>query len=286
MKVLLTGAGGQVGYELRRTKPSSVDLQALASDQLDITDADAVSARVVAERPDVIINAAAYTAVDKAEGEPDVAFAVNAAGVQNLARAAAATGSYFVHISTDFVFDGAASRPYPPEAEPRPLGVYGGSKLAGEQAIIDELDAFLVLRTAWVYSAHGANFVKTMLRLMSEREELSVVADQVGTPTWAHGLAVAIWRAAEQRLLGMHHWTDAGVASWYDFAIAIAELGQAAGLITRTPVVHPIRTEDYPTPAQRPSFSVLDKHATWQALDLKPMHWRAALAQMLADLNT
>ena len=284
MKVLLTGANGQMGWELQRTMPEGVQMLALDSAALDITDLQAVAALVARERPAVIINAAAYTAVDTAEMEPERARLVNGQGVACLAEAARAHGARLVQPSTDFVFDGSKSRPYEPADPPSPLGVYGASKLAGEEAVRRILgDDGLVIRTAWLYSAHGHNFVKTMLRLMGERQELRVVADQVGTPTWARGLAEAIWQLVRMGASGIHHWTDGGVASWYDFAVAIQEEALALGVLDRAIPILPIATSDYPTPAQRPAYSVLDKTATWAMLGGPAPHWRFQLRRMLHE---
>lgn len=286
LKVLITGAAGQLGQELQRSAPANVEVLAAARDSLDITDGDQVRAFFAKQSPQLLINAAAYTAVDRAESEPDKAMSVNAGAAANLADACAESGTRMLHVSTDFVFDGTASSPYLPEAATSPLGEYGRSKLAGEQRVIEALPGALVMRTAWVYSAFGGNFVKTMLRLMAERDELSVVADQVGTPTWARGLAEALWQAAEKPgLQGLHHWTDAGVCSWYDFAVAIAEEGVALGLLSRLPRIHPIPASEYPTPARRPAFSVLDKHSTWRALETEGLHWRVQLRSMLQDMK-
>jgi dTDP-4-dehydrorhamnose reductase len=264
--------------------PDGVEITARSRAELDISDAAAVSAVLGEIGPGTIINAAAYTAVDKAESEPDAAYAVNRDGAANLAKASRETGCRLVHLSTDFVFDGNRSSPYRPTDATNPLGVYGASKLAGEQAVLDILgDQALIVRTAWVYSGEGGNFVNTMLRLMGERESLRVVADQIGTPTWTRGLAEAIWRAAGLGLRGIHHWTDAGVASWYDFAVAIQEEALAVGLLERSIDIHPIRAVDYPTPAMRPPYSVLDKTETWKALGYEAEHWRVALRRMLGE---
>ncbi len=286
--VLLTGAHGQLGWELQRSCPAKIELHAHDADTLDITDAQSVHDAVQALKPDWIINAAAYTAVDKAESEPTLAYAVNRDGAHHLAAAARAGGARMVQVSTDFIFDGEQGHPYRPNDAPNPLSVYGASKLAGEIAVHETLgDHALILRTAWVYSRHGHNFVKTMLRLMSERENLSIVADQVGSPTWAHGLAHAIWQATAIKLHGTHHWTDAGVASWYDFAQAIHDEARTLGLLTRDCALRPIATTDYPTPARRPGFSLLDKASSWQALNIsQPAHWRAQLRAMLIELGT
>lgn len=284
MKVVVTGAGGQLGQELARTVPAGVVAVLLGSRDCDIGDADAVSRMRDRERPDLIINAAAYTAVDKAESEPDAAMRVNALGPAHLA--AAAGHARVLHVSTDFVFDGAQGIPYLPADRVNPLSSYGRSKLAGEAPVLALGERGMVLRTSWVYSRFGGNFVKTMLRLMGERPQLRVVADQTGAPTWARGLALALWRAAARPdLHGLHHWRDAGTASWYDFAVAIAEEGLAAGLLARPVDVVPISTSDYPTPARRPAFSLLDCSHTWRQLDITPPHWRVHLRAMLAELK-
>lgn len=287
LRVLLTGANGQLGWELQRSRPERVELHAYGADTLDITNAHAVRSIITDIEPNWIINAAAYTAVDKAENDVATAYAVNADGPRQLAEAARAVGARMVHISTDFVFDGEQGRPYRPNDTPHPLGVYGASKLAGETAVRETLgEHSLIVRTAWLYSLHGHNFVKTMLRLMREREQLGVVADQIGSPTWASGLAGAIWKAIAYNLNGIHHWTDAGVASWYDFACAILDEARALGMLERDTIICPIRTEDYPTPARRPSYSVLDKTSCWQALNIDtPTHWRDQLRAMLTELK-
>ncbi|MFW6093619.1 MAG: dTDP-4-dehydrorhamnose reductase [Pseudomonadota bacterium] len=286
-KVLITGGNGQLGRELAHTAPGHAEAVALPRDALDITDPDSVHAALDAHHPDVLINAAAYTAVDKAEAEADTAAAVNAHGPGVLARAVAARGIRLLHVSTDFVFDGQASTPYRPDDPPNPLGVYGRTKLEGEERVLAAADDHsLIVRTGWVYAGHGHNFVHTMLRLMRERDELAVVADQVGTPTWARGLARALWGFVDRpQTEGVYHWSDAGVASWYDFAVAIGEEAEALGLLPRQVPVRPIPTREFPTPARRPAYSVLDKTATWQALELHPEHWRVALRSMLCDLR-
>jgi dTDP-4-dehydrorhamnose reductase len=283
--VLLTGAKGQLGHELIRSVPTTIELKSFTRSALDITNLQAVRQAVIDFRPDWIVNAAAYTQVDRAEDESELAYAVNRDGSAHLAHAARDVKARLVQVSTDFVFDGGQGAPYRPEDPVRPLGVYGASKYAGEEAVRDVLgDRALVLRTAWLYSVHGANFVKTLLRLMRERESVRVVADQVGTPTWARGLAEVVWRAIETGISGMHHWTDAGVASWYDFAAAIQEEGLVRGLLTKAVPIEPIPTASYPTRAKRPSYSVLDKSVTWEALGVRAEHWRAALRGMLDEL--
>lgn len=287
-KVLITGANGQVGWELQhRSEMNDWNVCTVTREQLDISDIHAVNELIDTVKPEIIINAAAYTAVDKAESEKELAYQVNANGAGNLANAAQRTGARLIHISTDFVFDGEKCQPYKPDDLPNPLSVYGASKLAGEEQVLDATQGqAVIVRTSWVYSAHGNNFVKTMLRLMAERDELSVVADQIGTPTWANGLAQAIWSACDKRVdSGIYHWSDAGVASWYDFAFAIMEEGVAAGLLSRAVRIHPITTSDYPTPAKRPSFSVLDKSRAWECTGVKPEHWREALRMMLHSLK-
>lgn len=287
MRALVTGAGGQVGRALLATVPIGVSVEATGHADLDVGDERAVVAFVERVRPDVVINAAAYTAVDGAEAEAETAMRVNGTGVRNLARAIRALrGARLVHVSTDFVFDGLSSSPYGPEASPSPLGVYGASKLAGERAAIEELEArAVIVRTAWVYAAAGRNFLLTILRLLAERGEVRVVADQVGAPTAASSVAAALWRCAMlPHARGILHWTDAGVASWYDFAVAIAEEASALGLLTGAVTVRPIATADYPVAARRPAYSVLDKRSTVEALGMEPRHWRAELRGVLREV--
>jgi len=284
--VLITGAAGQLGYELQRTAPDNVNLLVATRDQLDISNAASVNAYVEKHKPDAIINAAAYTAVDKAEEEQDLAAAINATGAKNLAQAAADHEIKLLQVSTDFVFSGDAYSPISPDTKCAPQGYYGQSKLDGELAIQEILgEKAYIVRTAWLYSAHGNNFVKTMLRLMSDRPELGVIADQIGSPTWAHGLAESLWQALEVDAVGLHHWTDAGVASWYDFAQAIMEEGEALGLLDKQITLKPLTTADYPTPASRPAYSVLDKTQTWAALGVAGEHWRVALRKMMNELT-
>ena len=282
MKVLITGAGGQLGQTLRGEVPAGMDIVAATSSDLDISNADAVRAYVDAIAPGLVINAAAYTAVDKAEGDAAAAFRINGDAVGYLSDASRAAGASFVHVSTDFVFDGQAGRPYSPGAPTSPLGVYGASKLRGEQAAGEDA---LIVRTAWVYGSRGQNFVRTMLRLMAERDELRVVADQVGTPTWASSLADGIWKLAGAGANGIYHYTDSGAASWYDFAVAIQEEATEIGLLDRYAKIVPIPTSAYPTPALRPHYSVLDKEATTAVLGAPAPHWRANLRLMLRELR-
>lgn len=285
-KVLVVGAGGQLGQELQRTVPPGVECIPMPRAQLDIASGSEVAECFSNTSPQLVINAAAYTAVDKAESEPEAAHRGNAEGPAILAESCARQGIRLIHISTDFVFDGASSRPYKPEAATAPLGEYGRSKLAGEVAVKRALPKALLLRTGWVYSSFGGNFVKTMLRLMGERDELGVVVDQVGTPTWAQGLAKAVWAAAAKpELEGIYHWSDAGVCSWYDFAIAICEEGLALGLLSRPVKIRPIAAAEYPTPAQRPAYSVLDKTDSWRDFALEGAHWRGQLRAMLKDFK-
>lgn len=286
MKVLVTGAGGQLGYELQRSVPADIVLSLCDRQDLDLCDEAEVLSVLQQQAPDVLINAAAYTAVDKAESEPELAAAVNSEGAANLARACRAQGVRLIHISTDFVFDGLQSSPYSPEADPNPQGVYGKTKWEGERQVQAILGDAVIIRTAWLYSSHGQNFVKTMLRLMDERDALGVVADQVGTPTWAATLAEAIWALIRRpSLKGIYHWSDAGVASWYDFAVAIQEEALALDLLERAIAIRPLRSEDYPTPAKRPPYSVLDKTRSWQDFELEGRHWREGLREMLKRLK-
>ncbi|MDH3992580.1 MAG: dTDP-4-dehydrorhamnose reductase [Gammaproteobacteria bacterium] len=285
-KVLVTGAGGQLGQELTRSSGVLLQCVPLSRRELDLADQDALQRALDDIAPQQVVNAAAYTAVDAAESDAAGAWRGNAEGPRLLAGACAERGIRLLHVSTDFVFDGESPHPYTPEAPTAPLGEYGRSKLAGEQAVLEECPGALILRTGWVYSRFGGNFVKTMLRLMADRDELAVVADQVGTPTWAAGLAQALWAAVERpQLGGIYHWSDAGVCSWYDFAVAIYEEGSALGLLPPGVQVRPIPASDYPTPARRPAYSVLDKSSSWRDLELSGVHWRQQLRAMLQDLQ-
>ena len=285
MRVLITGTGGQLGGELLRAAPADVILAAPNRMDLDITDAAAVRHFCAEFRPDWIINAAGYTAVDRAESEPQQAYEANAGAVRNLAQAVDAHDARLLQISTDFVFDGAQGRPYRPDDIPNPLNAYAASKLEGERIASELLGSrALIVRTSWMYAAGGHNFVRTMLRLMQERDSLGVVADQVGTPTSARGLAEALWALLLADEAGIHHWSDAGVASWYDFALAIRDEASSLGLLDRVVPVTPLTTADYPTPARRPSYSVLDKTATWAAMGHTAPHWREALQRVLAQI--
>lgn len=285
MKVLVTGAGGQLGRELIKATPAHVRIADLSSAQLDIANAESVAAVIEDIRPDLIINAAAFTAVDRAEAEATLAEAVNAAGPANLANAARSCGARLIHLSTDYVFDGESSRPYRPDDVTAPLNVYGRTKLAGERAVLATVSNAAVLRTAWVYAAHGRNFVLTMLRLMKERGAVSVVADQIGAPTSAVSIADTIWRITrDASVRGVHHWTDGGVASWYDFAVAIAEEGAQRKLIPGGVDVNAITTEEFPTAARRPRMSILDCRSTIAATGAPRLHWRTWLRRTLDEV--
>lgn len=282
MKVLITGAGGQVARALVAAQPAGIKVTALDRGDLDITDRAAVFTAIGQDRPDLLINAAAFTAVDLAESEPHAAMAVNGIAVGWLSDACTLHGAQFVHLSTDYVFSGESARPYGSDDRCDPNGVYGQTKRAGELAALNVPEA-LVLRTAWVYSSGGENFADTMLRLMATRDAVRVVADQVGTPTHAASLARAIWALALAGATGIHHYTDAGVASWYDFAVAIQEEALALGLLSRAVPIDPIATADYPTLAPRPPCAILDKAATWALLGGPAAHWRTELRAMLAE---
>ena len=288
MKVLLTGAGGQLGTALQKSCPGAVELIATNQAELDLSDAKACAAMVAALKPDWVLNGGAYTAVDRAEEQPQLAEAVNAAAPRAFAEALAELGSgRLLQISTDFVFSGQQGHPYGAEDKAAPLGVYGASKARGEAAVLEVLGPkrACVLRTSWLYGPVGKNFCLTMLKLHAIKaaagEALNVVADQVGCPTHTAGLAAACWQVLARDIGGMQQWSDAGVASWYDFAVAIGEEAVALGILATAAKVNPISTAEYPTPAQRPSYSLMDCSASRKALGLEPLHWRQGLRKVL-----
>jgi dTDP-4-dehydrorhamnose reductase len=290
VKVLVTGRDGQLGRALMASCPPGLEVMACGRADLNLADAAACRAAVLRHRPDWVINAGAYTAVDRAEQEPELALAVNASAPAALAAALAEVGGRLLHLSTDFVFGGNQGHPYQPGQPLAPLSAYGISKAQGEERLQASLDPerWCILRTSWVYGPVGHNFLLTMLRLHRQRatsgQPLRVVADQVGCPTATAGLAQACWAVLEHRLAGILHWSDAGVASWYDFAEAIGELGSQVGLLERPAAVEPITTADYPTPARRPSYSLLDCSASRAALHLAAQHWRHSLAAVIATV--
>lgn len=287
MKVLVTGKGGQLAWELIQNQPSDCECISLGREDLDITDEELVNQTIALHQPDVVINAAAYTAVDKAESDVETAYAVNETGAKHLANACKKRNIRLLHVSTDFVFDGTKTTPYQTDEKPNPINVYGASKLAGDNAVMDILPSSVIVRTAWVYSSNGNNFVKSMLRLMAEKPQLGIVYDQVGTPTWAAGLAKWCWAVIQKPdVSGLYHWTDAGVASWYDFAVAIQELAIEKGMLNSAIPISAIPASQYPTPAKRPSFSVIDKATAEAASGVQTIHWRKQLSNMLDELKS
>lgn len=288
-RILITGINGQLGQELQRTLVPVAEVTGAGRDTLDLADLALVRQFVGNLKPDVIVNAGAYTAVDKAESEPELATAINGTAPGILAKEAQRLGARLIHISTDYVFDGEKSRPYLETDPTNPLGAYGQSKLAGESAIEAAGGDAIILRTAWVYGVGGkSNFVKTMLRLGAEREELRVVSDQVGSPTWTGDLANAIAQIISQNspeIAGIYHYTNSGVASWYDFAVAIFEEAKALGFPLKVQRVIPITTAQYPTPARRPAYSVLSCAKIAAVLGTHPPHWREGLRKMLTELS-
>lgn len=285
MKALVLGGAGQVARAVAASTPANHLAIVKNRQDVDITDEDALAAVVESVRPDWIINGAAYTAVDKAESEAEAARAINDTAVGSMARAASSYGARLLHLSTDFVFDGQSNRAYLPSDPTNPRSVYAATKLGGERQALAQGDA-IVLRTAWVYASTGRNFVLTMLRLMREKPEIRVVADQIGAPTWATGIAHAIWGLiGVSALPGVYHWTDLGIATWYDFAVAIQDEALTHGLLSRAIPIVPIATAEYPTPAMRPAFSVLNTEATRAVLKVPAHHWRHQLRVMLDELR-
>lgn len=262
-------------------------LYAFTREQLDICEQDRLTDVLGALDIQVIVNAAAYTQVDRAESDEYEAMRVNREGAANVATFAAGAGCRLIHVSTDFVFAGTAGRAYKPGDATGPVNVYGATKLAGEQAVQSACgDRALIVRTGWLYSGYASNFLTTMLRLMSEREHLGIVADQVGTPTSTGSLVRFIDRIIASNVeSGIYHWSDAGVASWYDFAVAIQEEATGEGLLGDAIPIVPISTQEYPTPAARPDFSVLDKSTSYRDFNLTPVHWREELRRSLRTMR-
>lgn len=286
MRALVLGAAGQLGRALQVAAPRNATVIALPRGECDLGDRDAVRRAVGEAAPDVVFNAAAYTAVDAAEDNVRDAELINRDAPGWIAVAAAEVGARLVHVSTDFVFSGDSPKPYAVDAPTSPLSVYGRTKRDGEAKVLSASDRHLVVRTSWVYASTGRNFVLTMLRLMRERGAVAVVSDQIGSPTWAAGLAETLWELASLHASGVMHVTDAGVASWYDFAVAIAEEGVEAGLLPPGTVVTPISSTAFQARARRPAFSVLDKSLTTGLLGRELPYWRANLRLMIKEVQS
>lgn len=287
--ILLIGANGQVGQELKMclTGIGGFDVVGVTRAEVDLSQVDTLEDAITKYNPVLIINAAAYTAVDKAETDIELAQAINGTVPGILGEIAATRKIFLIHISTDYVFDGSKNQPYQPDDPTNPLGVYGQTKLAGEKAIQAVCSQYIILRTAWVYGNCGkSNFVKTMLRLGKEREEVRVVADQIGTPTWSKDIAQAIAQLIpllKPELSGIYHYTNSGVASWYDFAVAIFKEARQLNYDLKIQRIVPITTQEYPTPARRPAFSVLDCRKINDLLGNYPPHWQQQLGKMLQE---
>jgi dTDP-4-dehydrorhamnose reductase len=284
VRVLVTGAGGQLAQALVATAPSALQVRAVTRAECDITEWPMVEKIVGSFRPDAVVNTAAYTAVDRAERDPQNAFAANSVGAGNLARASALAGARLIHISTDYVFDGHRSSPYPPDAATNPLNVYGASKLAGEEAVRFESSDALTIRSSWVYSATGRNFFLSILDLLRRGTVPRVVTDQRGTPTFAGDLAEIIWLCvARTDLKGTYHFSNAGDSSWYEFACEIRALLVGEGSAAHVPEILPITSAEYDAPAARPSYSVLDSSALLRPLSSSARSWKAALRRAFDD---
>jgi len=285
LKILICGHNGQVAQALQAQFKGRADVHALGRDRLDLARPEQLRTPLRELAPDLIINAAAHTAVDQAESEPELAFAINAQAPQVLAEEAAQLGVPLIHYSTDYVFDGSKATPYTEQDAPNPLGVYGSSKLAGEQAITAVGGQHLILRTSWVYSQHGRNFLLTMQRLLQDKPQLRVVADQIGAPTWAGTIAASTlalferWQAGDAGAWGTYHLSAQGETSWFGFAEAIAAQLKARGLPCAELI--PISSNEYPTPAQRPANSRLDCSLLAQQWHVSQAHWRDALNDCL-----
>ena len=287
MKIIVIGKSGQLAWELSQLSSAKNEIVCLGRKDINLTELPSVAETLKNHKAEAVINASAYTAVDKAESDLESSYLLNAKAVGNLAQACKILSVPFVHISTDFVFHGDKGVPYLPNDEINPLGVYGASKAEGEQLITEFYpENSAIIRTSWVYSIHGNNFVKTMLNLMNTKPELGIISDQIGSPTYAKGLAEVCLASIEHKLTGIHHYTDAGVASWFDFAVAIQQFGFELGLLDKKTPINPISTSQYPTPAKRPHYSVLDKSSLTDALpELLLIHWQSQLHTMMTALK-
>lgn len=282
MSALITGADGQLARELVATAPSGVELRSVTRAECDITESPIVEKVFRSFRPDIVINTAAYTAVDAAEENEELAFRVNARGAENVAKAAELVGSRLIHISTDYVFDGRRSSPYPPDAPTNPINVYGASKLEGEKLALRAAPSATIIRIGWLYSTAGKNFLVSILRALRDSRSLSVVVDQKGCPTSAHDFAVAMWTIPDVSLRGIYHWANSGSGSWYDFAREIAQIAQRLELLPEEPEIRQVTTEEYASRARRPAYSVLDATKLSLALKVSPSTWQQAL---LGDMS-
>jgi len=286
MRVLVAGPGGQLGTDLVAfLRQQGVEVLAPDMRQMNLLEPQSIREAVHSAAPQWVVNCAAYTQVDRAEQDVEAAFAVNRDGAGVLAEAAHAAGAWMLQVSTDFVFSGQSSAPYTEDDAPGPLGVYGQSKYEGELAVQQACTRSMIVRTAWLYGVHGNNFVKTMLRLAGERDELRVVSDQTGTPTWTQDLVRALWDLMQEPQAGVFHFSDEGQASWYEFACAVVEEARALGFPLKARRVLPITTAEYPTPARRPAYSVLSKAKIQRLLRSPIPHWRDSLRAMLKELQ-
>jgi dTDP-4-dehydrorhamnose reductase len=286
LRIAITGANGQLGYHLVKSLTNKVTLAAFDKHDLNITDSEQVNVKLMAFAPDIIINAAAYTAVDKAEQEPDIAKAVNEEGPENLAKVATILGAILIHVSTDYVFDGNSCKPYEEIDNTEPQSIYGLSKLNGEHAVIKYCRKHIILRTAWLFSCYGNNFVKTMLRLANKQKEIGVVSDQIGGPTYAGDVSDAIVSIISQldpcndKRFGIYHYSGKPYVSWYEFANEIFKQATAQQIIEKPPQLNPIGTEQYITSAKRPAYSMLNCLKVQQTFDITPSDWKKALENL------
>lgn len=291
-KILLTGITGQVGQELQQTLTSLGEVVGVGRQELDLSQPEQIKQKIADIKPNIIVNAGGYTAVDKSESETDLAISINGHAPGEMAKAAQDIGATLLHISTDYVFNGKNHTPYLETDKTDPLGAYGKSKLMGEEGVTQNCDRHIILRTAWVYGSRGhGNFVKTMLRLGKDRPELKVVADQIGSPSWSYDIALAITQllgksSNDPNIRGIYHYTNSGVCSWYDLAAAIFAEAKQLGFPLKIERVLPISTADYPTPTERPAYSVLSKVKITEALGVYPPHWRESLIKMLTQLQS